>query len=123
MASSYALRYIANWYVLQPVLSHTTSVTPSLWQFGFLSFTPSVPVPHHIYMRPPRMDTAQLSLAREPFDRPDFLFELKHDGFRALAHDSFKAKATAATQGRPCLKKEDYQLAESAIGINSRVSG
>jgi bifunctional non-homologous end joining protein LigD len=37
-------------------------------------------------MRPPRFDTAQLSLLREPFDHPDFLFELKHDGFRALAH-------------------------------------
>ena len=32
------------------------------------------------------MDTAQLSLVRQPFDHPDFLFELKHDGFRALAH-------------------------------------
>src|ERR1700688_3870307 len=41
---------------------------------------------HPIYMRPPRMDSAQLSLVREPFDDPDFLFELKHDGFRALAH-------------------------------------
>jgi bifunctional non-homologous end joining protein LigD len=32
------------------------------------------------------MHTAQLSLVRQPFDHPDFLFELKHDGFRALAH-------------------------------------
>jgi bifunctional non-homologous end joining protein LigD len=37
-------------------------------------------------MRPPCFDTAQLSLVRTPFDDPDFLFELKHDGFRALAH-------------------------------------
>src|SRR3982074_3685455 len=37
-------------------------------------------------MRPPRFDTAQLSLVRTPFDDADFLFELKHDGFRALAH-------------------------------------
>jgi bifunctional non-homologous end joining protein LigD len=37
-------------------------------------------------MRPPRFDTAQLSLIRTPFDDSDFLFELKHDGFRALAH-------------------------------------
>jgi len=37
-------------------------------------------------MRPPLFDTAQLSLVRTPFDDPDFLFELKHDGFRALAH-------------------------------------
>jgi bifunctional non-homologous end joining protein LigD len=37
-------------------------------------------------MRPPRFDAAQLSLVQIPFDHPDFLFELKHDGFRALAH-------------------------------------
>ena len=36
-------------------------------------------------MRPPRFDAAQLSLVRTPFDDPDFIFELKHDGFRALA--------------------------------------
>jgi len=41
---------------------------------------------HPINMRPPRMNTAELSLVRTPFDDPDFLFELKHDGFRALAH-------------------------------------
>jgi ATP-dependent DNA ligase len=34
----------------------------------------------------PRMETAQLSLVRQPFDHPDFLFELKQDGFRALAY-------------------------------------
>jgi bifunctional non-homologous end joining protein LigD len=36
----------------------------------------------------PRIDAAQLSLVRQPFDHPDFLFELKHDGFRALAYVS-----------------------------------
>jgi bifunctional non-homologous end joining protein LigD len=25
-------------------------------------------------------------MVRQPFNHPDFLFELKHDGFRALAH-------------------------------------
>jgi hypothetical protein len=39
-----------------------------------------------INMRPPRMNTAQLGLVRTPLDDPGFLFELKHDGFRALAH-------------------------------------
>ena len=34
----------------------------------------------------PRMDTAQLTLFRTPFNDPDFLFELKVDGFRALAY-------------------------------------
>jgi hypothetical protein len=32
------------------------------------------------------MDTAQLTLLRTPFDDPNFLFELKIDGFRALAY-------------------------------------
>src|SRR6202140_899242 len=39
-------------------------------------------------MRLPRMDTARLTLVRQPFDHPAFLFELKHDGFRALAYIS-----------------------------------
>jgi hypothetical protein len=26
-----------------------------------------------------------LRLVREPFDHPDYIFELKHDGFRATA--------------------------------------
>ena len=34
------------------------------------------------------MDTAQLTQLRQPFDHPEFLFELKHDGFRALAYIS-----------------------------------
>jgi bifunctional non-homologous end joining protein LigD len=34
----------------------------------------------------PRMDTAQLSLFRTPFNDPDFIFELKVDGFRGLAY-------------------------------------
>ena len=39
-------------------------------------------------MRLPRMDPARLTLVQEPFDHPEFLFELKHDGFRALAYIS-----------------------------------
>jgi ATP-dependent DNA ligase len=37
-------------------------------------------------MRAPQMETAQLTLVRQPFDHPDFLFEQKHDGFRTLAY-------------------------------------
>jgi bifunctional non-homologous end joining protein LigD len=56
--------------------------------FALSSFIRPASGPHHIHMRPPRFDTAQLSLVRQPFDHPDFLFELKHDGFRALAYIS-----------------------------------
>ena len=33
----------------------------------------------------PQFSPMRLSLRREPFDHPDWLFELKYDGFRALA--------------------------------------
>jgi hypothetical protein len=36
----------------------------------------------------PWMDPAKLTLVRQPFDHPDFLFVLKHDGFRTLAYIS-----------------------------------
>jgi bifunctional non-homologous end joining protein LigD len=28
----------------------------------------------------------RLRLVKEPFDHPDYIFELKHDGFRAVAY-------------------------------------
>jgi len=28
----------------------------------------------------------RLRLVREPFDHPDYIFELKHDGFRAVVY-------------------------------------
>jgi bifunctional non-homologous end joining protein LigD len=34
----------------------------------------------------PKIEPTKLSLIREPFDHPDWIFELKHDGFRALAY-------------------------------------
>jgi ATP-dependent DNA ligase len=51
-----------------------------------LSFVHPALAPTTSNMRPLRMDTAQLTLVRQPFDHHDFLFELKHDGFQALAH-------------------------------------
>jgi bifunctional non-homologous end joining protein LigD len=39
-------------------------------------------------MRLPRMDAAKLTLVREPFDHQEYLFELKHDGFRGIAYVS-----------------------------------
>src|ERR1700704_3409902 len=44
--------------------------------FAFRSFIPTAFRQHPINMRPPRMDTAQLSLVRTPFEDPDFLSNL-----------------------------------------------
>jgi bifunctional non-homologous end joining protein LigD len=35
---------------------------------------------------PPQITPMMLSRLREPFDHPDWIFELKHDGFRCLAY-------------------------------------
>jgi bifunctional non-homologous end joining protein LigD len=34
----------------------------------------------------PRIQPMRLSRIAKPFDDPDYVFELKHDGFRALAY-------------------------------------
>lgn len=34
----------------------------------------------------PAVEPKQLVLFKEPFSHPDWLFEIKHDGFRALAY-------------------------------------
>jgi ATP-dependent DNA ligase len=54
--------------------------------FAFPSFIPTALWRHPNNVRPPRIDAARLTLVRLPFDDPDFLFELKHDGFRSLAY-------------------------------------
>jgi len=71
----------ANSHTRKPVLRLTKHGA-----FAFPSFIPATFRPHPIYMRPPQMETAQLTLVRQPFDHPDFLFELKHGGFRALTY-------------------------------------
>jgi ATP-dependent DNA ligase len=59
---------------------------PHLSSFAIASLLPRRSLRHHIYMRLPRFDTAQLTLLRTPFNDPDFIFELKVDGFRGLAY-------------------------------------
>ena len=55
------------------------------------------------------METAQLTLVRQPFDHPDFLFELKHDGFRALAYNKRNPRITVV--GKVGLNvRVDFQL-------------
>ena len=34
----------------------------------------------------PRIRPMRLRLVKESFNNPDYIFELKHDGFRALAY-------------------------------------
>ncbi len=49
----------------------------------------------------PRIDPMKLSLIPEPFDHPDWLFELKHDGFRALTYIAEDQCDLVSRQRRP----------------------
>src|SRR5438105_2346046 len=47
----------------------------------------------------PIIEPMVLSRLGEPFDHPDWLFELKHDGFRALAYVSRKSCELISRRG------------------------
>ena len=54
---------------------------------------------------------------RKPFSHPDWLFEIKHDGFRALAYIE-RREASAVTQWE-LVQELSCALRESRIGIES----
>jgi bifunctional non-homologous end joining protein LigD len=55
-------------------------------------------------MRPfPKIEAMQLSLIPEPFDHRDWLFEVKHDGFRSLAY-VFEGKCDLVSRRRNTYK-------------------
>jgi bifunctional non-homologous end joining protein LigD len=62
----------------------------------------------------------RLRLVREPFDHPDYIFELKHDGFRAIAYlQNGESKLVSRNQrklGFEALKRSPDKLpVENAI--------
>src|SRR5215472_6245734 len=62
----------------------------------------------------------RLRLVREPFDNPDYIFELKHDGFRAIAYlQNGESKLVSRNQrnlGFEALKRSPANLpVENAI--------
>ena len=56
----------------------TKSVSGKRWKGKICKDAPVTPMPHHIK---PMLAT----LIKEPFDHPDWLFEVKWDGYRAVA--------------------------------------
>src|SRR5215831_2699569 len=59
-------------------LRHTQSCSSSLTAGGAFQVQTGIVLP--------RVHPMRLRLVREPFDHPDYIFELKHDGFRAIAY-------------------------------------
>jgi hypothetical protein len=42
-----------------------------------------------------------MRLVKEPFDHPGYIFELKHDGFRAIAYIDATRKFASGLEGAP----------------------
>jgi bifunctional non-homologous end joining protein LigD len=67
------------------------------------------------------MDTAQLTLVRQPFDHPDFLFELKHDGFRALAYISEGQCELVSRRRNPYRSLEQLRSNLAGLRVNDAI--
>jgi bifunctional non-homologous end joining protein LigD len=69
----------------------------------------------------PRFDTAQLTLFRVPFDDPDFLFELKVDGFRALAYIDDGVCELVSRRRNPYKSFKDLQSSLANLKVKNAV--
>src|SRR5262249_9756752 len=56
--------------------------------------------------------------AREPFDHPEWLFELKHDGFRALAFANGGGTRLVSRRGLEYRRFDDL-YSEMSLGLNA----
>ena len=65
----------------------------------------------------------RLRLVREPFDHPDYIFELKHDGFRAIAYlQSGECKLVSRNQRNLGFEALKRSLAKLPVG-NAIIDG
>jgi ATP-dependent DNA ligase len=59
----------------------------------------------------------RLRLAKEPFDHPDYIFELKHDGFRAIAYlEDGDCKLISRRQNTLAFRSLKNNLANLSVG-------
>jgi ATP-dependent DNA ligase len=66
----------------------------------------------------PRFDTMPLAVLAEPFDHPDWLFEVKYDGFRALAYIELGRTRLVSRKGNAY---KSFNILCGAIGETLRV--
>jgi bifunctional non-homologous end joining protein LigD len=63
----------------------------------------------------------QLTLVLQPFDHPDFLFELKHDGFRALAYISEGRCELVSRRRNPYKSFEQLRSNLAGLRVNDAI--
>jgi len=65
----------------------------------------------------PRIRPMRLRLVKEPFDHPDYIFELKHDGFRAIAYlQDGECKLISRRQNTLAFRSLKNNLANLSVG-------
>ena len=62
----------------------------------------------------------RLRLAKEPFDNPDYIFELKHNGFRALAYIE-NGECRLVSRNLKSLRFESLRLALSKQAVKNAI--
>ena len=69
----------------------------------------------------PRFDTAQLTLFRTPFNDPDFIFELKVDGFRGLAYIDDRVCALVSRRRNPYKSFKELQDSLGKLKVRNAI--
>ena len=64
----------------------------------------------------PRIRPIRLRLVKEPFDNPDYIFEFKHDGFRALAYIK-NGECRLVSRSLKSLRLESLRVALSKLPV------
>jgi bifunctional non-homologous end joining protein LigD len=62
----------------------------------------------------------RLRLVKEPFDNPDYIFELKHDGFRALAYID-NGECRLVSRNLKSLRFESLRVALSKLPVKNAI--
>jgi len=62
----------------------------------------------------------RLRLVKEPFDNPDYIFELKHDGFRALAYIE-NGECRLVSRNLRSLRFEPLRVALSKLPVKNAI--
>jgi len=68
----------------------------------------------------PRIRPMRLRLVRQPFDDPDFIFELKHDGFRAVAYID-QGDCRLVSRNLKSLHFKSLRASLAAIDVNDAI--
>jgi bifunctional non-homologous end joining protein LigD len=69
----------------------------------------------------PQITPLTLTLKREPFDHPEWLFELKHDGFRGVAYVIGKSCELVSRNGNAFKRFDPLRRSLGQLRVNNSI--